>query len=114
LTGRNSDRSGRHQPPGLVGVDRAEFGRAFHGQRGGGRSAAVLRLGGGGLQQRSHLLIGLQCRGGQVPGPPVRLVVQGPGELAVRCGTLRERRGVVDGGTDERMGEPQAGPVEGD
>ncbi len=95
--------------PGL-GVG-AEFGRAFHRQRGGGRAAAALRLGSGGLEQRSHVLVRLQGRGGQVPGPPVWLVVQGLGELAVRRGALREGRGVVDGGTDEGMGEPQAGPV---
>ena len=53
----------------------------------------------------------MQGRGGQVPGPPVWLVVQGLGELAVRRGPLREGRGVVDGGTDEGMGELQAGPV---
>ena len=49
-----------------------------------------------------------------MPGPPVWLVVQGLGELAVRRGPLREGRGVVDGGTDEGMGEPQAGPVDRD
>ena len=48
---------------------------------------------------------------GQVPGSPVGLVVQGLGELTVRRGTLRERRGVVDGGTDQGMGEAQTGPV---
>ena len=89
----------------------AEFGRAFHRQRGGGRTAAVLRLGRGGLQQRSHLLVRVQGRGGQVPGSPVGLVVQGLGELAVRRGPLREGRGVVDGGADEGMGELQPGPV---
>jgi hypothetical protein len=53
----------------------------------------------------------MQGRGCQVPGSPVWLVVQGPGELAVRRGPLREGRGVVDGRTDEGMGELQAGPV---
>ena len=57
------------------------------------------------------MLVRLQGRGGQVPGSPVWLVVQGLGELAVRCGTLREGRGVVDGGADEGMGEAQPGPV---
>ena len=89
----------------------AEFGRAFHRQRGGGRAAAAPRLGSGGLQQRSHLLIRVQGRGGQVPGPPVRLVVQGLGELAVCRGPLREGRGVVDGGADEGMRKAQPSPV---
>ena len=89
----------------------AEFGRAFHRQRRGGRAAAVLRLGRGGLQQRSHVLVRLQGRGGQVPGPPVGLVMQRRGEPAVRSGTLREGRGVVDGRADERMGEAQPGLV---
>ncbi len=71
----------------------------------------VLRLGRGGLEQESHLFITIQGRGGQVPGSPVWLVVQGLGELAVRFGTLREGGGVVDSGTDEGMGELQAGPV---
>ena len=53
----------------------------------------------------------MQRRGGQVPGSPVWLVVQALGELAVRRGPLREGRGVVDGRTDEGMGELQAGPV---
>ena len=108
LAGGNGGRRGGYQPACLVPGVGAEFGRAFHGQRGGGRTAAALRLGRGGLQQRSHLLVGLQGRGGQVPGSPVWLVVQGPGELAVRRGTLREGRGVVDGGTDQGMGELQA------
>jgi hypothetical protein len=56
----------------------------------------------------------MQRRGCQVPCPPVRLVVQGLGESAVRRGTLRERRGVVDGGPDEGVGELQAGPVHRD
>src|SRR5216684_7259895 len=88
LAGGNGGRRGGDQPAGLVCVVGAEFGRAFHGQRGGGRTAAVLRLGSGGLQQRSHLFVGVQGRGGQVPGPAVWLVVQGRGELAVRRGAL--------------------------
>ena len=40
--------------------------------------------------------------------------MQGPGELAVRRGPLREGRGVVNGGTDERVGELQASPVHRD
>jgi hypothetical protein len=114
LTGGDGDRRGRYQPPGPVCLVGAELGRAFHGQRRSGRAATVLRLGGGGLQRGSHLLIRLQCRCGQVPGPPVWLVVQRLGELAVRCGALREGRGVVDGGPDEGMGEPHAGPVDRD
>jgi hypothetical protein len=77
LAGGNSGRRGGDQPAGLVLGAGAEFGRAFHGQRGGGRAAAALRLGRGILQQRSHVLVGLQGRGGQVPGSPVGLVVQG-------------------------------------
>jgi hypothetical protein len=46
-----------------------------------------------------------------VPGSPVGLVVQGVGELAVRRRALRKGRRVVDGGPDQRMGEPQAAPV---
>ena len=46
-----------------------------------------------------------------MPGPPVRLVLQGRGELAVRCGALGEGCGVVDGGADEGMVEVHAGPV---
>jgi hypothetical protein len=42
----------------------------------------------------------MQCRGGQVPGSPVWLVVQGLGEPAVRRGPLRDGRGVVDGGPE--------------
>jgi hypothetical protein len=61
----------------------AEFGGAFHRQGGGG----------------------------QVPGPPVRLVGQGARELAVRGGALRKRREVVDGGADEGMGEVEPGPI---
>ena len=111
LAGGNGGRSGGYQPPRLVLGVRAEFGRTFHGHRGGGRAAAALRLGRRGLEQRRHLLVGMQCRGGQVPGSPVWLVMQGLGELAVRRGALRERRRVVDGGPDEGMGEMQARPV---
>ncbi len=71
----------------------------------------MLRLVSGGLQQRSHLLIRVQGRGGQVPGPPVRLVVQGVRELAVRSGAPGKGRGVIDGGTDQGMREAQPGPV---
>jgi hypothetical protein len=55
----------------------------------------VLRLGSGGLQQGRHLFVRMQCRSGQVPGSPVRLIMQRLGELAVRGGPLRERSGVV-------------------
>ena len=79
LAGGNGGRRGRDQPAGLVLGVGAEFGRAFQGQRGGGRTAAALRLGRGGLQQRSHVLVRVQGRGGQVPGSPVGLVVQGAG-----------------------------------
>ena len=97
LAGGNSGRRGGDQPPGPAPWAGAEFRGAFHGLCGGGRAAAVLCLGGGGLEQRGHVLVRLQCCGGQVPGSAVWLVVQGLGELAVRCGPLRERRGVVDG-----------------
>jgi hypothetical protein len=53
----------------------------------------------------------VQGRGGQVPGSPVRLVVQRAREPPVRGGALREGRGVVDGGADEWVGEAQAGSV---
>ena len=75
------------------------------------RAAAVSRLGSGGFEQGSYVLVRLQGRGGQVPGAPVRLVVQGARELAVRSGAPSEGCGVVDGGTDQRVGEVQAGPV---
>ena len=112
LAGGNGGRRGRYQPAGLVCGVGAEFGRAFQGQRGGGRAAAASRLGRGGLQQRRHLLVRIQGRRRQVPGPPVGLVGQRPGELAVRRGPPRERRGVIDGGTDQGMRELQAGPVD--
>ena len=111
LAGRNGGRRGRDQPAGLVLGVGAEFGRAFHGQRGGGRAAAVLRLGRCGLEQRSDVLVGLQGRGGQVPGSPVRLVVQGVRQLAVRSGAPGKGRGVVNGGADQGMREAQPGPV---
>jgi hypothetical protein len=79
LAGGNGGRRGRYQPASLVLGVGAEFGRTFHGPRRRGRTAAALRLGRGGLQQRSHLLVGVQGRGGQVPGSPVGLVVQGAG-----------------------------------
>jgi hypothetical protein len=111
LASGNSGRGGGGQPARLVGWIDAEFGCAYHRQRGSGRAAALARLGSCGLEQRSHVLVRLQGRGGQVPCSPVGLVVQGLGELAVRCGPLCEGRGVVDGGTDKGMGELQAGPV---
>ena len=114
LAGGDSGRCGGDQPACLVGAVGAEFGGAFHGQRGDGRAAALLRLGGGGLQQRSDVLVRLQGRGGQAPGPLVGLVVQGLGQLAVRCGPPREGGGMVDGGPDQGMGELQAGPVHRD
>ena len=86
LAGGNGGRGGSDQPARPVLAVGAEFGGAFHRQRCGGRAAAVLRLGGGGLEQRGDVFVGLQGRGGQVPGPPVWLVVQGLGELAVRGG----------------------------
>jgi hypothetical protein len=92
LAGGNGGRRGRDQPAGLVCGVGAEFGR-------------------GGLEQRRHLLVGLQGRGGQVPGPPTWLVVQGRGELAVRSGAPGEGRGVVDGGPDQGVGELQSGRV---
>src|SRR6201999_1309287 len=97
LAGRNSGRRRGGQPPCPVRWAGGEFGRAFHRQRGGGRAAAALRLGRGGLEQRGDLFVRMQGGGGQVPGSPVWLVTQSPGELAVRRGTLRERRGMVDG-----------------
>src|SRR5207245_5063405 len=48
LAGGNSGRRGGDQPACLVFGVGAEFGRAFHRQRRGGRAAAVLRLGRGG------------------------------------------------------------------
>ena len=78
---------------------------------GGGRAAAVLRLGRCGLEQRGDVLVGSQGRGGQVPGSPVRLVVQCARQLAVRSGAPGKGRGVVNGGADQGMGEPQPGPV---
>src|ERR1700733_14576077 len=107
LAGGNGGRRGRYQPARLLCGVGAQFGRAFQRQRGGGRPAPLLRLGGGGLQQRGHLLVRLQGGGGQVPRSPVGLVVEGLGELAVRGGSLREGGGVVDGGADEGMGELQ-------
>ena len=108
LAGGNGGRSGGYQSPCLVPGRGAELRSAFHGQGGGGRAAAALRLGRGGLEQRCHVLVRLQGRGGQVPGPPVWLVVQGARELAVRRGALGEGRGVVDGGADEGVGEAAA------
>src|SRR5207244_8847510 len=80
-------------------------------QRRGGRAAAALRLVSCGLEQRSHVLVRMQRPGCQVPGSPVWLVAQALGELTVRSGTAGEGRGVVDGRTDEGMGELRAGPV---
>jgi hypothetical protein len=60
------------------------------------------------------VFVGVQCRGGQVPGSAVWLVVQGVRELAVRRGTPGKGRAVVDGGPDQGMGEAQPGPVDGD
>ena len=51
LTGGNGGRSGGDQPARLVLGVGTEFGRAFHGQRRGGRAAAALRLVSRGLQQ---------------------------------------------------------------
>ena len=92
LAGGNSGRRGRDQPARLICPDGAELGRAFHGQRGGGRAAAASRLGRGGLQQRRHLLVRIQRRGGQVPGSPVGLVVQGA-RRARRCAAARRAKG---------------------
>jgi hypothetical protein len=58
-------------------------------------AVAALRLGGGRLQQRRHLLVRAERGGRQMPGAPVRPVVQGVGQLAVRRRALRERRRVV-------------------
>ena len=72
----------------------------------------MLRLGGGDLQQRSDVFVWLQGRGGQVPGPPVGLAVQGGGEPAVRRGALGEGHAVVDRRPGQRMGEAQPGLVD--
>ena len=111
LAGGNSGRGSGDQPARPVLGGRAQFSRTFHRHRGGSRTTTALRLGRRGLEQGSHLFVRLQRRGGQVPGSPVWLVVQGLGQFAVRCGTLRERRGVIDGRTDKRVGEVQASPV---
>ena len=111
LASRNGGSCGGDQPPCLVCAVGAELGRAFHRQRRSGRAAAMLRLASCGIEQRSHVFVRMQRRGGQVPGSPVRLLVQGPGELPVRHGTLGKGRGVIDSGADQGMGELQAGPV---
>ena len=61
--------------------------------------------------EREEPVADLAGCGGQVPGLPVGLAVQGAGELAVRGGPAGEGRGVVDGRTDQGMGKLQAGPV---
>ena len=75
LAGRNGGRRGGDQPPCSVCAAGAQLGRAFQRQRRGARAAAMLRLGSCGFQQRSDVFVGLQGRGGQVPGSPVWLVV---------------------------------------
>jgi hypothetical protein len=60
------------------------------------------------------VLVGFQCRGGQVPGVAVRLVAEGVRHRQVRRGTLGEGRGMVDGRPDERMGETRPRRVQPD
>ena len=60
------------------------------------------------------MLVGFQCRGGQVPGVAVGLVAERVGDQQVRCGALGERRGMVDGRPDKRVGELQALDVQPD
>ncbi len=67
-----------------------------------------MRLGRGGLQQRRHVLVGIQRRCGQVPGLPIWLVVQGAGHLAVRCGTPGKGGAVINSGTDQVVRELHA------
>ena len=91
LAGGNGGRSGRYQPACLVCRVGAEFGRAFHGQRRGGRRRGVAP------GQRWPPAAMPRARPGAgprrpVPGPPVGLVVQGVRELTVRSGRLGEGR----------------------
>jgi hypothetical protein len=53
----------------------------------------------------------MQCGGGQVPGSPIRLVLQRRGELAMRHRPFGKWCGVVDGRTNEGVGELEADPV---
>ena len=114
LSGGEGEIGGGQQPPGLVPFAGAELGGAFQGARRCGGAAAALRLGRAVFEQCGYLLVGFQRRGGQVPGVAVRLVAERVRDLQVRRGALGERRGMVDGRPDKRMGELRARRVQPD
>ena len=58
------------------------------------------------------MLVWVPRRRRQVPGPSVRLVMQGVGDAAMRCRTTGESSGVIDRGTDERMRETHSLPLD--
>ncbi len=96
------------RPPRAPGRIRGQHGRALQERRGRGQPAARLRPPGRALKLGRHVLAGLRCRLGPVPGPAVR--------IGLRIGDLRqsrvsslpvpERRRPVGRRAHQRMPEP--------
>ena len=113
LSGGEGEIGGGQQPPGLVPLAGAELGGALQGAC--RRSGAATALAWAALSSSSagYVLVGLQRSGCQVPGVAVRLVASASA-MQVRRSTLGERRGMVDGRPDKRMGELRAWHVQPD
>ena len=73
------------------------------------------RAPGGVVQRGNDLVVGFVDRGGEVPGPPVRVLTVGHhlGQRPVRLLANVRGRALIDGGTDQRVTETDLGPGDG-
>ena len=103
----------RREKPGAAGLFVAgQFGGPFE-RCAGGLEAAPRRGPPGGVVQRLHdLVVGFVDGGGEVPGPPVRVLTAGHhlGQRPVRLLANVRGRALVDGGADKRVTKTDLGP----
>lgn len=112
VSGEHGRRGGFDQQPGTVLALRCEFRGALQGLGCRRVAAAAAGPAGGPLQLRRRGRVRVRAGGGKMPGTPVRFVPQHLGEREVSLALGAQGRGVIHGGPDQWVAEPDvpAGP----